>query len=600
VLTYLPSPTTSFSRLKEIKECGTSTSNCLMPTEITYQNGVYLMVATNYRGDITVVESGSLSTLASQPQVSVFQTPSGFESPEIYWMNNHWYIYYTDFNANGMVVIESDSANPIGSYHFKAGLVSNCYDGSILQMPGGGLYLVYSTFGDLVIRPMSNPYTISGGPTSIAHLDQPWELYVIEAPQPVWHNGVLFMLYSAGSWTQNNYGVGAIRFSGGDVTNGANWHKLNGPLLTGNGGNSFGAGAASPFSSPDGTQTWVAYQAFNAPYNGNDVRNLRIQQMTFGSDNSPNPIPLAAPGQPIAVPSGDPGNLGPIDVTQWYHIVNQNSNKLLAVQNASTAAGASLQQFSDNGTADHNWLLSPVGDGSFHLVNQNSGQVAAVNGASTAPGAQVTQWANSGTPDHNWILTPIGNGYYHIVNQNSQQLLAVQNASTADGALVTQWGDNGTADHNWKLVPIGSALPIVSGHAYHLVNANSGQFLDNPSGTNVHGTFLQQFPNTYSTAQQWTATNVGGNNWTFANVAGGLAIDNFGWSNTPGSRIDEWDNWGGVVQQWQILPVGDGTFRLRSSYSGLNMEVQGASLANAAPIGQWFDNGASCQHWRFQ
>jgi len=40
VLTYLPSPTTSFSRLKEIKECGTSTSNCLMPTEITYQNGV--------------------------------------------------------------------------------------------------------------------------------------------------------------------------------------------------------------------------------------------------------------------------------------------------------------------------------------------------------------------------------------------------------------------------------------------------------------------------------------------------------------------------------------------------------------------------------
>jgi len=157
----------------------------------------------------------------------------------------------------------------------------------------------------------------------------------------------------------------------------------------------------------------------------------------------------------------------------------------------------------------------------------------------------------------------------------------------------------------WEFQVYGSAggssqSPVLSGHTYHIINANSGQFLDNPNGTNVHGTFLQQFPDTNSTAQQWTAMNVGGNKWTFANVAGGLAIDNFGWSNTPGSRIDEWDNWGGVVQQWQILPVGDGTFRLRSSYSGLNMEVQGASLANAAPVGQWFDNGASCQHWRFQ
>ena len=567
---------------------------------VTYQNGVYLLVATNYRGDITVAESGSLSTLASQPQNSVFGTPKGFESPEIYWFNGHWYIYYTDFNANGVVVIESDSNSPIGSYHFKSVLTTNSYDGSILQMPGGGLYLLSSTFGHLVIQPMSNPYTVSGGQTDIAALDQPWESGVIEAPQPLWHNGVLLMLYSSGAWFQNNYAVGVLRFTGGNPTSAASWQKQGGPILSGNGGNAFGAGAASPFCSPDGTQTWLAYQAFNQPYTGADVRNLRIQQLTFGANNTPNAAAPVQPGAQVLLPSGDPGNQGPIDVSKWYHIVNQNSGKLLGVSGASSTPGVGLIQFSDNGTADHNWMLVPLSNGSYHLVNQNSGLLAAVNGASTSAGASVTQWGNNGTPDHDWQFVPVGNGTYHIVNQNSQMLMAVQNASGSDNAAVTQWIDNGTPDHNWTLVPIGSAVPVVSGQNYHLVNANSGQYLDNPGGTNVHGTFLQQFPNTNSAAQQWKMTNVGGNNWTFANVAGGLAIDNYGWSTIPGSRIDEWDNWGGVVQQWQIIPFGDGTFRLRNSFSGLYLEVQGASLSNAAPIGQWLDNGHPCQHWRFQ
>jgi GH43 family beta-xylosidase len=571
--------------------------------QMTYQNGVYLLVDTNYRGDITVVESGSLSTLNTQPQHSVFQTPSGFESPEIYWMGapyNKWYIYYTDFNYNGIVVIESDSSNPIGTYHFKAGLVGGVYDGSILQMPGGGLYLMYSTFGHIVVQPMSNPYTMSGGPSNIAAIDQPWESGVIEAPEALWHNGVLFLMYASGAWFQNNYGMGVSRFLGGDPTNAANWSKVAGPLLAGNGGTAFGAGAASPFSSPDGTETWIVYQAFSQPYTGNDDRNLRIQRLAFGGDDTPLAMAPADPGAAIADPSGDPNNQGAIDVSQWYHIVNQNSGKLIGVQNASGAPGANLVQWNDNGTPDHNWELVPLGNGYYHIVNQNSGLLMAVNGASTAPGTQVTQWTNNGTPDHNWQLVPLGNGTYHIVNANSQGLLAVQNASGADGASVTQWYDNGTADHNWQLIPVGSALPIASGRSYHLVNVNSGQFLDNPSGTDVHGTILQQFLNTNSIAQQWTTTNQGGNNWVLSNVAGGLAIDDFGWSTSPGSLIDEWDDWGGAVQQWQILTAGDGTFRLRSSWSGLNLEVGGASLNYAAPLDQWFDNGASCQQWRFQ
>lgn len=50
----------------------------------------------------------------------------------------------------------------------------------------------------------------------------------------------------------------------------------------------------------------------------------------------------------------------------YYHVVNQNSGKLLAVQNVSTASSAQFQQFNDTGTPDHNWQLINIGSGYFH------------------------------------------------------------------------------------------------------------------------------------------------------------------------------------------------------------------------------------------
>ncbi|WP_301002458.1 RICIN domain-containing protein [Capsulimonas corticalis] len=156
---------------------------------------------------------------------------------------------------------------------------------------------------------------------------------------------------------------------------------------------------------------------------------------------------------------------------------------------------------------------------------------------------------------------------------------------------------------SWRAISVTNAVdngPLVNGHAYHLINMNSGLFLDNPNGTNVHGTYLQQFVDTFATAQQWTATNAGGNSWVFANVAGGLAIDDYNWSTTAGTLIDEWDNWGGAVQQWQVVPVSANTYRLISNVSGMNMEIQNASLAPGGAVGQFPNNGAACQYWYLQ
>jgi hypothetical protein len=134
-----------------------------------------------------------------------------------------------------------------------------------------------------------------------------------------------------------------------------------------------------------------------------------------------------------------------------FHIVNQNSGLLLAVQNASTADGAPVQQFWDNGTRDHLWQLVDAGGGYYKIMNLNSGLLLGVNQESTADSAQVVQFQDNGTPDHLWRLIDAGNGYYKIMNRNSGLLLGVDQESTADSANIVQFQDNGTPDHLWEL-----------------------------------------------------------------------------------------------------------------------------------------------------
>ena len=137
--------------------------------------------------------------------------------------------------------------------------------------------------------------------------------------------------------------------------------------------------------------------------------------------------------------------------TGTVRLVNAASGLLLGIQNMSTADGGRALQWSDNGTADHNWYM--VTDGSaVRFRNANSGKVLGVLNMSTDNGATVLQWADSGTADHRWTLLDQGDGTYKIRNVNSGKLLAIANNSTAVGAFAVQDADDGTTDNRWRIV----------------------------------------------------------------------------------------------------------------------------------------------------
>lgn len=146
----------------------------------------------------------------------------------------------------------------------------------------------------------------------------------------------------------------------------------------------------------------------------------------------------------------------PVTPGTRYHLVNQHSALLVAVAGASINPGAALQQYSDNGTLDHNWIFeaSPSAPGFYRIKNQNSGLYVTVAGMNVTPGANVTQEIVDNSMDQNWQLIPAGSGRFHLVNQGTGDLLAVAGGSMALSAAITQWFDNGTLDHNWSLVAV--------------------------------------------------------------------------------------------------------------------------------------------------
>ena len=131
-------------------------------------------------------------------------------------------------------------------------------------------------------------------------------------------------------------------------------------------------------------------------------------------------------------------------------LVNAGSGLLLGVENMSTADGGRALQWSDNGTADHNWEMITDGD-AVRFRNINSGKVLGVEGMSTADNASVLQWSDNGTADHRWTIVDQGDGTSTIRNVNSGKLLTVAGNSTAAGAYAVQGTDNGSAANLWRI-----------------------------------------------------------------------------------------------------------------------------------------------------
>lgn len=134
-----------------------------------------------------------------------------------------------------------------------------------------------------------------------------------------------------------------------------------------------------------------------------------------------------------------------------YRIAARHSGKLLDVSENSSADGANIIQWENNGNDNQIWRIWILDENYYKIESKSSGKVMDVYNASTDDGANIVQWEYSGGDHQKWTITETDPGYYNFASKLSGKVIDIDGASTANGANVWQWTLNGGNNQQFQL-----------------------------------------------------------------------------------------------------------------------------------------------------
>ena len=141
----------------------------------------------------------------------------------------------------------------------------------------------------------------------------------------------------------------------------------------------------------------------------------------------------------------------------YYRIMARHSGKAVVVQNASTANGANVFQWTYGGTQTNDeWRIQILGPGigAYSITNRHSGKVMEVAGSSTSNGGDVVQNTWTGQGHQAWEINSLGNGYYRVNARHSGKVLNVSGGGTSNGTNVDQWSWTGAAYQQFQIISV--------------------------------------------------------------------------------------------------------------------------------------------------
>jgi hypothetical protein len=158
-----------------------------------------------------------------------------------------------------------------------------------------------------------------------------------------------------------------------------------------------------------------------------------------------------------------------------YNITNAHSNFLLEILNADTQNGAKAIQYhqwpsntpNTASITNQKWSILPTTRGLYKLVNYNSNKVLELQNGSSANADQMQQWDwDPAAYSQQWVVNNIGGGYYTFVNAQSGKILEIGGWRVDDFAPVTQWEYNSAVVGNnqkWLLTAVAPRGTNVAG-----------------------------------------------------------------------------------------------------------------------------------------
>lgn len=250
-------------------------------------------------------------------------------APEMYKIGDKWYIYTScrkkwDDNMfaerKQILILKSGTEDPFDGFEF-----GSMPDGDVFAIDptvffiDGKQYICYSEVAKdgvqiLTVREMKNPLCYTKKRAEISRPKFDWELAEGYRGGNAINEGAFFLergnrkfiIYSANGCWSDDYCLGVLEYTGGEVCDAKNWKKHPDPLFV-KGNGIFGVGHASFFNSPDNSEVWCAYHCLlkSNPQLTETDRFVFVQKIDFDKNDYPvmgNPV---CAGEKLPSPSGE-------------------------------------------------------------------------------------------------------------------------------------------------------------------------------------------------------------------------------------------------------------------------------------------------------
>ncbi|MFD1051050.1 RICIN domain-containing protein [Kibdelosporangium lantanae] len=146
--------------------------------------------------------------------------------------------------------------------------------------------------------------------------------------------------------------------------------------------------------------------------------------------------------------TGKGSTSGPVETGVYYRLVAQHSGKFADINGGSTAAGATLIQWSATSGLNQQFDFLDSGSGYYRIRARHSNLV--LTATSNNSGADIAQQQDTNANNQQWKVT-VDQGTGALTLTNRQSGLTLGTTSTADGAHITQSADTSSTSQRFQL-----------------------------------------------------------------------------------------------------------------------------------------------------
>jgi len=381
--------------------------------------------------------SGNPSWIASY--VSGFG--GNYWAPEIFYMNNQYYLYYSvsmgakpcaiglvttpslsspTWTDQGMVVY-SDNTTAYGSI-----------DPCVFADNSGNLWMAYGSHLNGIVLAQLSTSTGKALNSTRYNIVKPSQNDA-EGAAIIYNGGYYYVFYQRLTCCAG-YNSSYTMYVGRSTSVTGPYYDKNGVSLTSGSGGSIFLDTDGRYIGPghfgygESTLTYHFYDAYD-----NGAPKLAVNTLSFSN------------GWPVA---GTLSSGGSAITAGMYTITNRNSGMVLDVTNCGTTDGTLVDQWTNLSNYCQKWNIAYAGNGFYTIQNVNSSKMLDVVNGGFASGTSVDQWTSNGLKPQQWAFVKTGS-YYRIVSRCNGKDLEIANASSSNGGSVDTYADNGCYCQHW-------------------------------------------------------------------------------------------------------------------------------------------------------